>query len=146
MRECKMPVTILVAEDDRFLISEAFGEECSCAELQFVHDGQELVEHLARAAILPGLILLDLNMPRLSGLDALKQIKSNPRLTDIPILIFSTSGSDQVVIDTYCKGANSFIQKPSDFQSLTEIVNIISKYWCKIALLPRENCPLEAAT
>ncbi len=149
MADCNMPITIMVAdddEDDRFLISEAFGEACSCAQLEFVGDGQELVEHLESATILPGLILLDLNMPRLSGFDALKQIKGNPKLADIPILIFSTSGSSEVVVDTYCNGANTFIQKPSNFQSLTEIVNIVSNYWCKIALLPKESCPLKAVS
>jgi two-component system, response regulator len=144
MDSCKMPVTIVMADDDpddRFLVGEAFKGHCSCVKLHFVNDGQELLDYLHEVAILPGLILLDINMPRMGGLEVLDYIKNKPKLINIPIIIFTTSSNKDVVLNSYCKGANSFIVKPSSIHRLEDIIDIVSKYWCNIVLLPHALCP-----
>jgi CheY-like chemotaxis protein len=146
MSSCKMPVTILMADDDlddQLLVQDAFSEKCSCIQLNFVNNGNELLEYLKEVVILPGLILLDINMPTMGGLEALKRIKSDPRLVNIPIIIFTTSGNKDVILESYCKGANSFIIKPESFGALVDIIDTVSKYWCNIVALPDSLCPIE---
>ncbi|MDR3556965.1 MAG: response regulator [Syntrophobacteraceae bacterium] len=147
MNSCKIPVKIILADDDpddQYLVKEAFANNCPCIDLQTVNDGQELMDYLSvGAAILPGLILLDANMPRMGGLEALKHIKSDPKLTNIPIIIFTTSGDKKIVRESYCDGANSFIRKPNSFDKLSYIIDTVSKYWCEIVSLPDDLCPVE---
>ena len=142
-----MPLTIIVADDDpddHILVRDAFRDNCSCVKLKFVHNGQELLDYLSdEEKVLPGLILLDINMPTMGGLEALAHIKKNPKLINIPIIIFTTSNDKEIVLESYCLGANSFINKPDSFQKLEEIIDIVSKYWCNIAVLPDTLCPLE---
>ncbi len=149
MNSCKMPVTIVLADDDpdeQLLVQEAFGENCSCVKLHFVNDGLELLDYLKEVVILPGLILLDINMPKVGGLEALKYIKTNPKLINIPVIIFTTSNNKELILNSYCVGANSFINKPDSFDKLVDIIDTVSKYWCNIVVLPDALCPIEEKT
>lgn len=150
MEQCKRPVVFLVADDDKddqLLIREVITNECQCHELYMVDDGQALLDHLLRVgeyadAPCPDLILLDLNMPRKSGFEALREIKSDPDLVTIPIIIFTTSQEDVDVARSYDTGANTFITKPMTFEDLVRVIKSISGYWCDVATLPpkREKC------
>jgi len=145
-------ITILMAEDDaddRLMAREAF-EECRLGNpLQFVGDGEELMDYLNRRGKyaddvlypMPGLILLDLNMPRKDGREALREIKSDPALRDIPVVVLTTSKAEQDVADSYGDGANSFITKPVSFAALIEVVRTVGKYWLQIVDLPTPGNP-----
>lgn len=122
--------------DDRLLMAEAFEENKIPCILKFVEDGVDLLDYLTKkgkygsdADEIPDLILLDINMPRKDGKEALKEIKENPLLKHIPVVIFSTSKSPEDVTITYKLGANSFIVKPSSFEGLLEVTKTIQKYW-----------------
>jgi two-component system, response regulator len=146
---CKLPITILIAEDDeddRLLISEAFADHCDCIRTRFVNDGLELWEYLQNEPILPGLIITDVNMPKLDGSQVLKKIKTNSRLMNIPIIMFTTSSEEDLIAKSYCTGVNSFIRKPFKYDELENIVDLISRYWCEIVLLPRKECDIQEET
>jgi len=144
------PITILVADDDpddRMLTKDALAE-CRLANVvDFVVDGEELMEYLCRRGKykhlakvpLPGLILLDLNMPRKDGREALKEIRQDPALRRIPIVVLTTSKAEEDILRTYELGVNSFIIKPVTFESLVDIVKTIAKYWFEIVELPPEQ-------
>jgi len=145
-------ITILMAEDDaddRLMAREAF-QECRLGNpLQFVVDGEELMDYLHRRGKyadqalypMPGLILLDLNMPRKDGREALREIKSDPSLRDIPVVVLTTSKAQEDVATSYCDGANSFITKPVTFAALIEVVRALGKYWLQIVDLPAPGNP-----
>src|SRR3990172_6175651 len=118
----RKPITILMADDDaddRYLAQEAFRESCLDNELFFVQDGQDLMDYLHRqgryaapaSAPRPGLILLDLNMPRKDGREALQEIKADPGLHTIPIVVLTTSKAEEDILRTYDLGAAGFITK-----------------------------------
>ena len=141
------PITILMAdddEDDRDLTRDAMRKGQLPGELRCVEDGEELLEYLNRNgryarpedAPIPGLILLDLNMPRMDGRAALKSIKSNPALRCIPVIILSTSRREEDVVGTYDLGANCFITKPDTFEGLVEVVKVLDKHWLQTVKLP----------
>lgn len=143
------PITILMAdddEDDRLLAKEAFEEACLGNHLDFVTDGVELMDYLNRngkyqnlaGKALPGLILLDLNMPRKDGREALREIKQDPRLRHIPIVVLTTSKSEEDILRSYDIGVNSFVVKPVSFDTLIDIVKTIKRYWFEIVILPCE--------
>jgi DNA-binding response OmpR family regulator len=130
---------ILIAdddEDDRALVSAAFMEINSQLDVSFVKDGQELIDHLkygiADCHLLPDLVLLDLNMPRKDGREALKEIKSDPAIKNVDIIIFSTSASEQDKIYTMSLGAKNYIVKPADYSMLMHILRTISEQLCDI--------------
>lgn len=139
-------ITILIAdddEDDRFLAEEALQESRLANELQFVEDGEELMEYLQRRgryegsdAPRPGLILLDLNMPRKDGREALREIKSDPELRSIPVVVLTTSKAEEDILRTYDLGVNSFITKPVTFDGLVDIMRLLGRYWFEIVELP----------
>ncbi len=136
------PVRILVADDDeedRDLIKDALKESRVINPLEFVKDGEELMTRLQRDGELPGLILLDLNMPKKDGREALREIKSDPRLRSIPVIILTTSKAEEDVYRTYNLGVNSFITKPVTFSSLVDVLNKVAQYWLEIVQLPRHN-------
>ena len=146
--ESARPIRILMADDDpedRFLTQEAFEEAHLTNELSFVEDGEELMDYLKKrgayaaegAAPRPGLILLDLNMPRKDGREALSEIRSDPQLQGIPVVVLTTSQADEDIIRTYNLGVNSFITKPVTFDGLVEIVQHIAEYWFELVQLPR---------
>jgi CheY-like chemotaxis protein len=141
------PVVVLMADDDpddRMLIEDAWEENRLANELHFVEDGEELIDYLHQrgqygdlaAAPLPGLILLDLNMPRKDGREALKEIKADPNLRRIPIVVLTMSKAEEDILWTYDLGANSFITKPATFEGLVETVRTLAKYWFQIVELP----------
>lgn len=128
--------------DDRLLLKEAFAENRLMNKLETVEDGEELMDFLHKRGkyvdsdITPGLILLDLNMPRKSGLEALKEIKSDEKLRRLPVVILTTSKAEEDIIRSYDLGVNSFIVKPVTFDSLVELVRDLNKYWFQIIELP----------
>jgi CheY-like chemotaxis protein len=142
-------ITILMADDDaddRMLAHDAIAESRLCNDVRFVEDGQELMDYLKREgkyagveAPKPGLILLDLNMPRKDGRQALKEIKADPDLRRIPVVVLSTSRTEEDILRTYDLGANSFITKPVTFERLVDIVRTLGVYWFSIVELPDGN-------
>ena len=144
----KIPITILVCdddEDDRALTRQALEDAHISNDLRFVVDGEQLLDYLHQraeysgetgAAPRPGLILLDLNMPKMDGREALQRIKGDPTLVDIPIVILTTSGLDADVIKSYRLGVNSFITKPVTFSGLVDAMNVLGRYWLEIVELP----------
>ena len=144
----KIPITILICdddEDDRMLTQQALVDAHVSNDLQFVDDGEELLDYLYQRgrfagetgkAPRPGLILLDLNMPKMDGRDALKRIKGDPTLRDIPVVMLSTSRRDEDVVRSYQLGVNSFITKPVTFSGLVEAMHVLGRYWLEIVELP----------
>ena len=131
-------IFILIAEDDaddRFLLKAAFEENEYKDKLEFVENGVEMIEYLHKIAtggnevLLPRFILLDLNMPKKDGREVLKEIKQNPNLNKIPIIIFSTTNNEQEMRRCYELGANSYITKPNSFESLIKTVAALRSYW-----------------
>jgi CheY-like chemotaxis protein len=147
MRPSARPIRLLLAEDDpddQLLIREALAESRIANELDIVSDGEELLEYLRRGngfghlsgQALPGLILLDLNMPRLDGRQALREIKADPELRRIPVVVLTTSRAEEDVLRTYDLGVNSFVTKPLKFDDLVEVVRALGRYWLEIVELP----------
>lgn len=131
----------MIAEDDpddRLLLKEAFQEAGSSNVLVFVDNGQDLIDHLnnARKGSLPGLILLDLNMPRKNGMEALKEIKSDPELRRIPVIVLTTSKMPEDIENSYGHGVNCFINKPTSYNGMVAIARIISEFWGSVVVLP----------
>jgi CheY-like chemotaxis protein len=150
--ETKTPVTILMADDDsddRLMMKEALQENRLANDLRFVSDGEELMDYLLRRGAFespstsprPGLILLDLNMPKKDGREALIEIKNNPSLRSIPVVVLTTSKAEEDVYKTYDLGVNSFVSKPVTFSSLVEIVRELGRYWFELVELPRSRGP-----
>ncbi len=139
-------ITILMAEDDpddRLLACEAFEESRLVNELVLVEDGEELMDYLYRrgkyneaSAPRPGVILLDLNMPRKDGREALREIKADPDLRRIPVVVLTTSKAEEDILRTYDLGVNSFIVKPVTFGDLVEVIRTLGRYWFEIVELP----------
>jgi CheY-like chemotaxis protein len=144
----KIPITILICdddEDDRMLTQQALEDAHISNNLRFVEDGEQLLDYLYQRgaysgetgkAPRPGLILLDLNMPKMDGREALKVIKEDKTLHDIPVVVLSTSGFDQDIVRSYQLGVNSFITKPVTFSGLVEAMNVLGRYWLEIVELP----------
>ena len=141
------PITILMAdddEDDRLLTQDALAESRVLNELHFVEDGVELLEYLERKGKVedksisprPGLILLDLNMPRMDGREALEAIKANPNLKGIPVVILTTSKQEEDMVKGYNLGAASYITKPVTFDGLVDLMKTLGKYWVEFVELP----------
>ncbi len=144
------PVTILMADDDdddRFLAKEALREARLANDLKFVEDGEELLDYLyhrgrypdEKDAPRPGLILLDLNMPRKDGREALREIKSDAGLKQIPVVVLTTSKAEEDICRTYDLGVNSFITKPVTFEGLVQVMKTLAAYWFHIVELPSEK-------
>jgi CheY-like chemotaxis protein len=141
------PITILMADDDaddRQMTLEAFSESRLANDLRFVEDGAELMDYLCRRnkfsdpalSPRPGLILLDLNMPKKDGREALREIKADPRLRNIRVVVMTTSKAEEDIIRTYDLGAESYVTKPVTFTSLVDVVRTLGKYWLEIVELP----------
>ena len=131
-------------DDDYLLTKKALGESRLLNDLVRVKDGEELMDYLHRrgdyAAInapRPGVILLDLNMPRKDGREALREIKSDDSLRNIPVVVFTTSKAEEDIYKTYQLGVNSFITKPVTFDNLTEVMRTLGNYWFEIVELPK---------
>ena len=147
MNQGLKPITILMADDDPddcMLAEEALAEAHLANELRIVGDGEELLDYLYRrgnyseldAAPRPGLILLDLNMPRKDGREALTELKADPVLRRIPIVVLTTSKAEEDILRTYDLGVNSFITKPVTFEGLVNLMRSLANYWFEIVSLP----------
>ena len=143
-------ITILLADDDpddRKLTHDAFMENRLANEFAAVEDGEELMDYLLRRGKytnlvnepLPGLILLDLNMPRKDGREALKEIKVHPELRRIPIVVLTTSKAEEDILRSYDLGVNSYVTKPVTFKSLVELIKVLGQYWFEVVELPLEG-------
>tara|TARA_R110002153_G_scaffold145231_1_gene296502 strand:+ start:4254 stop:4715 length:462 start_codon:yes stop_codon:yes gene_type:complete len=124
---------ILVADDDvddQELIQDAFlDNEIVLDKLRFVDDGEELIHFLENAKILPSIILLDLNMPRKSGREALAEIKQNPTLKHIPVIMFTTSDSEVDIKECHMIGCNAYLTKPNNYIDLVSLMKDLISFW-----------------
>jgi CheY-like chemotaxis protein len=141
-------MTIVLAdddEDDRELIRDALRDPALEAQMQFVADGQELLDYLRRSSRTstdtprPAIILLDLNMPRMDGREALAEIKADPALRTIPVIVLTTSTSELDVHHAYGLGASSYITKPVTHDTLTEVMEAVAEYWFETVELPSDQ-------
>jgi len=148
VRTTRNPITILMADDDaedRMLAREALEESRLANDFRYVENGEELLDYLRRrgqyadpaVSPRPGLILLDLNMPRKDGFEALAEIKEDPNLRHIPVVILTTSRAEEDVYRGYDLGVNSFITKPVSFEGLVEAMKTLGRYWFEIVELPK---------
>jgi CheY-like chemotaxis protein len=139
--------TILMADDDAddcLLVQEALRESNQPHELRIVRDGQQLLDYLRRRGDYrppprvprPDLILLDLKMPRKDGREALSEVKADPRLRSIPIVVLTTSTAGDDIGFCYRMGVNSYITKPATFRGLVDLLDTLIKYWFEIVELP----------
>jgi len=130
--------------DDRQMTKEAFQESLLSNDLRFVEDGEELLDYLNRrgkfvdpeSSPRPGLILLDLNMPKKDGREALQEMKADPRFARIRVVIMTTSKAEADIARTYALSASSYITKPVTFDGLLDVVRTLGKYWLEIVELP----------
>lgn len=129
------------------LVKDALEESRLANEVQFVNDGEELLDYLHHRGTYedpassprPGLVLLDLNMPRKDGRETLREIKSDPNLRQIPIVVLTTSEAEEDIFRSYDLGVNSYITKPVTFESLVQVMKTLGKYWFEIVELPPER-------
>lgn len=147
MSETGKAITILLAdddEDDRVMTRDALRDARLHNDLRSVFDGVDLMDYLKRrgrysdpaGSPRPGLILLDLNMPRMDGREALAEIKGDPDLRSIPVVVLTTSKAEEDIVRSYDLGGNSFISKPVTFLGLVEVMKVLSRYWLEIVELP----------
>jgi len=142
-------VNILIADDDpddRLMTREALAQCQSIDHIFFVEDGEELLDYLyqrgkyaSNGHPCPDLILLDLNMPKKNGVEALREIKSDPSMRHIPIVVLTTSKEEEDIYRSYDLGVNSFITKPVTYTSLVSTMKILGKYWFEVVQLPTER-------
>ncbi len=141
---------ILLVEDnpaDVKITQRALRESAAAAELIVVRDGQEAVEYLLRQGVhadnpdwrVPDLILLDLNLPRLTGIQVLERIRETPALRATPVVVLTTSRRHEDVDQVYMAGANTYIEKPQDFNRFVQVLQTIHRYWLETALLPSSS-------
>jgi CheY-like chemotaxis protein len=150
MRSERKPIVILLADDDeedRMLACDALAESRLSNDITCVTDGEDLMDYLHRRgnyappveAPRPGLILLDLNMPKKDGREALREIKSDPELRQISVVVLTTSKAEEDIYSSYDSGASSFISKPVTFEGLVEVMKGLGRYWFEIVDLPRQH-------
>ena len=147
MTQLQGSLLIMVAEDDaddRVLLSDAFAESGVQVEIEFVADGVELLARLAERdaasqSPLPDLVLLDLNMPRMDGREALRAIRENDRLRHLPVIILTTSRAEMDIRLSYQLGANSYVAKPRRFDELIMVLRSLERYWMDIVQLPSDT-------
>ena len=141
-------ICILMADDDDddfLLTKKALKESHLINDLHRVKDGEELLQYLrnedgfTNQHCRPGVILLDLNMPKMDGREALKELKSDPKLRDIPVVVFTTSKAEEDIIRSYQLGVNSFITKPVKFDNLIQVMAALGRYWFEIVELPQKE-------
>lgn len=149
-RKRTRPIVILMADDDpddREMTREAFAESRLANDLRFVEDGEELLDYLYRRgaytdpanAPLPSILLLDLNMPRRDGREALEIIKNDPAFRSLRVIILTTSQAEEDILRSYNLSATSYITKPVTFDALVEVVAALGRYWLEIVELPGDG-------
>jgi two-component system response regulator len=137
-------INILMAEDDQedqFLVKRAFEKAHAANRLTFVNNGEELMRYLRGEdpftnAVRPDIVLLDLNMPRMDGREALAEMKGDAELRQIPVVILTTSDAEDDIARSYNLGASSYIQKPVTFEKLVGLVQTLGEYWLRVVKLP----------
>jgi CheY-like chemotaxis protein len=145
----RVAIPILIADDDeedRSLARDALTEARLANELRFVGDGEELMDYLRcegryaapGAAPRPGLLLLDIKMPKMDGFECLRQIRADPVLRQIPVVVLTTSRAEEDIYRSYDLGVNSFVSKPVTFDGLVDAMRTIGRYWFEIVALPPE--------
>ena len=150
MTRQQQSITILMADDDPddcLMAKEAMEESRLSNDVRFVSDGEELMDYLHHrgnfadmgSSPAPGLILLDLNMPRKDGRTALAEIKSHPSLRGIPVVVLTTSRAEEDILRTYDLGVSSYIPKPVTFEGLVDVMMTLKKYWFEIVELPPQG-------
>ncbi len=143
----KRAVTILMADDDaddRKMAQEAFAESCLGNDLRFVEDGEELLDYLYRrgkyadpaSSPRPSILLLDLNMPKKDGREALQELKADPQFRALRVIILTTSKAEEDILQSYDLSATSYITKPVTFEGLLEVIRAMGRYWLEIVELP----------
>jgi CheY-like chemotaxis protein len=149
-RQRAKPVVILMADDDaddREMTREAFQESRLANDLRFVADGEELLDYLYRRgkytnpvdSPFPSILLLDLNMPKKDGREALRELKADPRFRSIRVIVLTTSKAEEDILRTYDLSAASYISKPVTYTSLVDVVATLGKYWLQIVELPGDG-------
>lgn len=144
------PLKILMADDDdddKMLTKEALVESRVLNELYFVDNGVELLEYLRGEGKyadrneypLPSIVLLDLNMPKMDGREALAEIKADKSLRSIPVVILTTSKAEEDMVKGYDLGAASYITKPVTFEDLVRLMTTVGKYWVEFVELPQRR-------
>ncbi len=147
MQRARSTAPILMAEDDpddRLLAEEAWQEARIDNPLEFVENGEELLAYLRREGTFagrdpapqPALILLDLNMPRMNGRQVLEELKADPTLRHIPVVVLTTSTAEEDILRSYDLGVSSFVAKPVTFDALVKVLRAIGTYWLEIVELP----------
>jgi CheY-like chemotaxis protein len=150
MRNERKPIVILLADDDeedRMLACDALAESRLSNEISCVTDGEDLMDYLQHRgryappaeAPRPGLILLDLNMPKKDGREALREIKSDPELRQISVVVLTTSKAEEDIYGSYDSGASSFISKPVTFDGLVDVMKGLGRYWFEMVELPGQH-------
>ena len=145
--ESRETIVILIAEDDpddRMLTIRALEQNRLANDIKWVENGEELMDYLHRrgaytddgSAPRPGLILLDLNMPRMDGREALQAIKADPELRRIPVVVLTTSRAEQDIVQSYDLGVNAFVTKPVTFEELANAIRVLGNFWFEIVKLP----------
>ncbi|MDX1547705.1 MAG: response regulator [Rhodothermales bacterium] len=148
--ESREPIVILLAEDDpddRLLTIRALKKNRLANSIKYVEDGEELLDYLMRkgeyaepeSAPRPGLILLDLNMPRMDGREALQAIKADADLRRIPVVVLTTSQAELDILQSYDLGVNAFVTKPVTFEGLATAIKVLGDFWFEIVKLPPRN-------
>jgi chemotaxis family two-component system response regulator Rcp1 len=136
--------SILLVEDnpaDIKITERALRQGGIPVDLIVVRDGQEAFDYLLKPERRPDLILLDLNLPRLPGKELLQRIRGTASLRSVPVIVLTTSRRDEDIQDVYAAGANTYIEKPNDFNRFVEILQLLQRYWLEVALLPAEPAP-----
>lgn len=123
-------------EDDLFLIQEAFKMCLNEESVMLASSGTDLLSRLETVTALPSFLLLDLNMPQMSGFDVLAKLRADPRYTLMPVLIFSTSNAQPDVDRAYELGANSYVKKPASFADYKSVVEDLCNFWLRVASTP----------
>jgi CheY-like chemotaxis protein len=144
VKDARLPV-VLAAEDDessRVLLQEAFNAAGVAVDLRLVENGRDLLGYLHGRepwvqARRPDLILLDLNMPRIDGREALAKIKGHPDLKHLPVVVLTASRAEQDIADAYALGANTYVPKPDSFDKLVSTVRALCEFWFQTCALPR---------
>lgn len=148
--EAKKPITLLMAEDDeddRMFAEEALEESRLANDLYTVENGEELVQYMRGEGEyadrdtypLPDLILLDLNMPKMDGREALHEIKHDPGIRQTPVVVLTTSQAEEDIYKTYDMGVSSYISKPVTFENLVKVMQVLGQYWFEIVKLPQRK-------
>lgn len=139
------PLEVLLVEDDEddvLLTQEALKDSKVIVSMAVAPDGDDALKRLRRQppfenAPVPDLILLDLNLPRVSGREVLKELKADPVLKKIPVVVLTTSAADTDILKCYDLGANCYITKPVDFEQFQRIIKVVDEFWLTIVKLPR---------